>query len=481
MVPRILRWPLATVLSLSLMLGSFGSVSGVFASSHREAPLTSQDPAVDQTDLFAFVSPDDPESVVLIGNYYPFGTPGGGPNYFRFADDALYAIHISNDGGADADISYVFKFTTTTKSVKNPYDPLTDTFLYNTQVTNKIDDNNVVQKYEVYRFDGGFKGRLTGSPFASGLVAPAPIGPNSQPNYAALANEAITDKGDAGKFFAGTRYDPFFVDLNVFDLIFGLGSGTNSIKGYNVQSIVIKIKAAKITSSGEPVIGVWGTTHRPAVRVIRGENDRVHRGFFHQVSRIGHPLVNEAVVPLGLKDKFNGSQPKNDGRFLPKIVKPELAGLMKALLSKITGFGSVDFSFIPEGNADTKQPGARNDLVTVYLTGILGVNQPKNVVASEMLRLNTSIKPSATENRMGVAAGDAAGFPNGRRLNDDVVDITVQAVAGLLINTLKTPGLAPISPANMAIIGQISDGVDASDKATSKTFPYLAEPNLKTK
>jgi hypothetical protein len=431
---------LSFLLGLTLILGITIPASVTFGSSHREAPLISMDPVADQTDLYAFVSPNNSDKVVLAGNYNPLGIAGAGPNYFRFGDDVAYAFHIDNDGDAMEDVSYIFKFKT---NVKNP-----NTFLYTTQAINKLSDSNVTQSYDVYKVMGKFKGRLKKSQMIEQdiPVATPAIGSKSQPDYNKLAQEAIVSKTSAN-YFAGPRDDSFFVDLNVFDLL-NLGAGVDSLAGTNVQSIVMEIDTNKLKANDD-VIGIWGSTYRQAYRGLR-RGKVFNRGRWVQISRLGMPLVNEVVVPLAYKDYFNSSHPSKDAdtqAYVDVVMKPELAGLFKAVL----GLN------VPLDN--------RSDLVSIFLTGVEGLNMPKNVRASEMLRLNTSIAANPTPNNLGVFGGDTAGFPNGRRLADDVTDIAIQAVAGKLVEGYD-------------VSAELGDGVNANDKAFMTSFPYLASPHL---
>lgn len=418
-----------------------------FASSHREAPAISQDPVADTTDVYAWMSSDD--TVVLAANYYPLQVNPSGPNYYRFGDDVAYAINIDNNGDAKPDWSYVWRFKTTTKNGS--------TFLFNTGVNSDADDTNVVQTYDLYKIRGGLstESQLTNSArIVSGTVATPVIGPKSQPDYERVARSAITTIRSGGKAFAGTRDDPFFVDLKVFDLL-NLGSSNtrDSLAGTNVQSLVIEVPKDEVVA-GDDVIGVWSTSYRRSVRVVKTDGTTKGTGKYIQVSRLGMPLVNEVVVPLAAKDYFNASQPyddagKNFAAYSAVVLKPELAGLFKAVLG-------LD---APTDN--------RTDLVTVFLTGVPGLNKPSNANArpAEMLRLNTSTEITANPNRLGVFGGDNQGFPNGRRLADDVTDIAVQAVAGKLVDGYDVPA-------------ELGDGINGNDKEFSDSFPYLASPHL---
>jgi hypothetical protein len=435
----------ASALAAVMALGMLGPVSS-FASSHREAPLISQDPAADATDLYMFVSPSDSSKVVLVGNHYPLGIPGAGPNYYRFADGVVYAFHIDNNGDAEEDVTYAFTFET---RVKNG-----NTFLFTDRVMNSPADSNVQQNWKAYKVKGEFsKSDLKSKNLvAQGQIAPPAIGSKSQPNFEQLAAQSVVTEGSR-KFFAGVRDDPFFVDLNVFDLL-DLGAGVDSLKGANVQSIVLEVPKSDIQDD-DTVVGAWLANYRYSQRVIKKNGSESNKGSLVQVSRLGMPLVNEVVVPLAFKDFFNASHPEDDednDDYADVILKPELARLFKSVLGLT--------------NTPTEN---RDDLVTVFLTGVPNLNQPNDVQPAEMLRLNLSTAPTAIGggNRLGVFGGDTTGFPNGRRLSDDVTDIAIQAVAG----TLK----------GVSVPSSLGDGVNANDKTFSVSFPYLASPNTKTK
>ena len=429
------------------------------ASSHREAPLISADPLADNTDLYAFVSPTNPNNVVLIANFIPFEAPYGGPNFFKFDDNVLYEIMVDNNGDAVEDVTYQFRFQT---DVRNP-----NTFLYNTGTITSLDSTawNVRQSYSVTRVDGP---RRKGKGTVLGDDLPTPpvnIGLRSTPNYETLASAAVkTLPGDI-KVFAGQRDDPFFVDLNVFDLLAVPPvdtSNEDALAELNVHSIAIEVPIASLTanhqkpaSAGDPnaVIGVWSTASRPSV-TVRGNGTEKGNDHFVQVSRLGQPLVNEVVIPRGTKDTFNSLEPTQDSAALNFVLDPEVPKLLSAL------FGIQS------------PPAPRLDLVTIFLKGIPNLNQPANVTPSEMLRLNTAIAPVANPNPFGVLGGDVQGFPNGRRLTDDVVDIALRAMAGA---TPLTPNF------NMGINAQLGDGVGANDKPFLTVFPYLATPHAGNK
>jgi hypothetical protein len=439
------------------------------ASSHREAPLISADPLADNTDVYAFVSPDATDTVTLIANWIPLEAPNGGPNFYKFGDDVLYRINIDNDGDANDDIVYEFRFTTTTLN--------RNTFLYNTGPITSLDDAtfNVRQTYSVTRIDRHGRhvlGRDLSTP-------PVNVGARSTPSYDTLAAAAVHALPDGSRVFAGQRDDPFFVDLgSVFDLL-GLrpfnaahkipmanAPGVDGLHGVNTHTVALQVPKRLLTHDGSlatdasntnSIIGVYSTTLRRRLRLDdEGDNRHGHDGDDNdgddwvQVSRLGMPLVNEVVIPLAKKDRFNASDPRDDAQFASFVLNPEPAALIPVLYPGVT---------VPSA--------PRNDLVAIFLTGIPGLNQPAHVKASEMIRLNMAVPPSAVPNRLGLLAGQADGFPNGRRLGDDVVDIELRALAG---GTPFTPSFNH-SPNNL-----LGDGVDTNDKPFAPTFPYVASP-----
>jgi hypothetical protein len=426
------------------------------ASSHREAPLISQDPVADNTDVYAFRSPDRPDSVTLVANWIPFEEPAGGPNFFNFGDDVLYQIHVDNNHDAEPDITYEWRFTT---RIQNP-----NTFLNNTGPITDINDAdfNFRQFYDVSVVRNGVRTTI-----GSNLpVPPNNIGPRSTPNYDAVAAQGVHTLGSI-KSFAGQRDDPFYVDLgSAFDLL-GLRpfnpahvvpraaeAGVDGLGGFNVHTIALQVPISELTTGGSPIIGVYSQTKRQQTRVLSptgpGSAPR-SSGAFVNVSRLGMPLVNEVVVPLGKKDAFNASEPRDDGAFLGLVQDPEPARLIPVLYPGVT---------VP--------PAPRNDLVAIFLTGIPGLNQPAGGKPSEMIRLNTAIPVTGSPNAMGVLAGDNQGFPNGRRLADDVVDIELRALAGA---TPFTP------PFNRVPNNSLGDGVNANDRPFLSAFPYVASPH----
>ncbi len=443
-------------------------------SSHSEAPLIGQDPRADNTDLYAFVSPDRPDTVTIIANYIPLEAPASGPNFYSFDDSVLYEINIDSDGDAVEDTSYQFRFTTQTRNPK--------TFLYNVgPIASNADPNwNRPQTYTVTRVRQrrgllddlgllGHGGRVLGRDIPT---PPANVGPRSTPDYASLAAAAVTTLPDGIKVFAGQREDPFFVDLgSIFDLA-GLRPfnplhliplpfepGRDAIARYNVHSIAIQIPIAQLTRRGRPTIGIYASASRQRVRVLREDGSSAGAGDWVQVSRLGEPLINEAVIPLGQKDFWNRSDPEDDEQFLDFYRSPEVTRLENALYPVL----------------DDARTTNRDDLVAILLTGVPGLNftGPRE---ADLLRLNTSIAPTAPAgggDRLGVLNGDLAGFPNGRRLEDDIVDIELRAFAegyGTFLHNLL--GLPNRSPNNT-----LGDGVDANDKPALGAFPYVALPN----
>jgi hypothetical protein len=407
------------------------------ASSHREAPLISGDPQADTTDVYAFVSPDAPDTVTLISSWIPFEDPAGGPNFYRFGDNVLYEFKIDNTGDGVEDVTYQFRFTS---QIRNP-----NTFLYNTGPIKGLDDatRNMSQTYTVTRIENG-RTVLTAGPMQTMYDN---VGPASTPAYGGYGSGiyAFNDTGGTSVVFAGQTDDPFFLDLRVFDLLYGANlseAGTDSLAGFNVHSIALRVPKSALRSSSSPVIGVWATASRQTT-TTRQPGSETGSGSFVQVSRLGMPLVNEVVIPVGLKDKWNGSKPADDGQFLSYVTDPEVPKLLQAIYN------------IPAPAAP------RNDLVQVFLTGVPGLNQPPGVKGAEMLRLNTDVLPNPNPARLGVLAGDIAGFPNGRRLTDDVVDITLQAAAGVLGGVKTTLG----------------DGVNRNDVPFRPSFPYLGQPH----
>lgn len=435
------------------------------ASSHREAPLIASDPAADNTDVYAFVSPERPDYVTFIANWIPFEEPNGGPNFYPFATDAAYLVNVDNDGDAIADA--VFRWT-----FQNIDNRGGDTFLYNNGPVNSFDDDTLLFK-QTYTLESSFNGQPFQTRVTDAPVAPSFVGRASMPNYQALRDEAVMQLDGGWNIFAGQADDPFFLDLRVFDLLYGgdlSETGQDTLAGYNVNTIALQVPFADVALGGDaarnPVIGLWSTTERNRVRMT-GQTEQLS-GDRVQVSRLGNPLVNEVVVPASLKDAFNSISPDQDAgvqAVVDRVTDPELPRLIEAIYG-------VPAPATP-----------RNDLLEIYLTGIttkadgpiqVDLNSqlnnqdvnPNNFQPSEMLRLNLSIPPAGAPERLGVLAGDTQGFPNGRRLTDDAVDISIQAVAGAAQTGQLVDALAA------------GDGVDQNNVQFGVTFPYVALPNM---
>ncbi|MET3807503.1 hypothetical protein ABIB25_004529 [Nakamurella sp. UYEF19] len=457
-------------------------------SSHREAPEISKDPNADNTDVYAFVSPDAPDTVTLIANFIPFEIPYGGPNFSEFSDDVLYVINVSNAGDAHADVSYEFRFTTKIRNAK--------TFLYNTGPITSIDSPNWnrPQTYCVTRVVRS-KGKYTSTVLGTDLlVPPCNVGERSTPDYQETFGAASVHalKG-GGKVFAGQRSDPFFVDLgSVFDLA-GLRplnpahlvplpvmQGMNGLQGMNVHTIAIQVPKTDLTVGNKKptdplasssVIGVWSATYRARGRIFDERTRRFHSlGGRAQVSRLGNPLFNEVINPMSVKDRWNTLTPSQDSEFAGYVNQPELSGLLPALYP----------GAFPNLDAFNKSKKPRTDLHAILLTGIPGsvlgtFTTYTGPVEADMLRLNLTIPPTTDPqkiNDLGVLGGDPAGFPNGRRVFDDVTTIEIRALAGLTL---------PLTYPNYKkddILGgdALRDGTTNTNAALLPAFPYVAPP-----
>jgi len=455
-------------------------------SSHREAPGISKDPVADSTDLYAFVSPDKPDTVTLIANYVPLQSPAGGPNFYEFGDDVVYQIHTDNDRNGLPDVTYIFRFHT---EVADP-----DTFLYNTGPITSLTSAtwNRRQFYSVVRdYDGRIETLGTNLP-----CPPCNIGPLSTPVYSDLAGEAVHSLPGGRTVFAGQRAEGFYVDLgSIFDLgdlrpfasdhdHYNLakyptnGPGVNATANLNVLTIALQVPITDLTVGGwapgsetdpRATIGVWTTASRQHVRVY--DTDRslyVNSGPYGQISRLGNPLVNEVLIPMGQKDYWNTQNPHNDKQFLSSFAHPELAGLLPALYPDV----------FPNLAALNKKGTARADIEAILLTGlpagiVTGFQNYTGATQADMLRLNVAIKPSGSPSIYGILGGDLAGFPNGRRVFDDVTAIELRALAGAtyaLVDKSYTPDGAA---------SEVTDGLTPDDLNSPylDTFPYLGVPN----
>jgi Domain of unknown function (DUF4331) len=445
-------------------------------SSHREAPAISKDPVADNTDLYAFVSPDDPGTVTIISNFLPLEAPFGGPNFFEFGDDVRYEIHIDNDADGAPEITYEFEFHT---EVRN-----SETFLYNIGPIDSISSPNWNRRqfYSVTRVKNGHRKVL-----ASNLACPpCNIGPASTPGYGKLAAEAIHDIGGGTSAFAGQRLEGFYVDLGaIFDLgdlrpfqnlhlaSMAAAHGVNASHDFSVHSIALKVPKHELTRdgskptdpmSGKSVIGVWSAASRRRALVREAGTGTTHEaGRWVQVSRLGNPLFNEVIVPLGDKDRWNALPAQDDAQFVHYVAHPELAGLLPVLYPGV--FPNL-----------AKLRAARADLVAILMTGIPagivpGFQNFTGANPADQLRLNMAIPPTPKNPKpIGLIGGDAAGFPNGRRVFDDVVSVELRAIAGLtypLVNKRYTPDAAA---------SLLTDGLGPAATRYLPHFPYLGTP-----
>jgi hypothetical protein len=450
-------------------------------SSHREAPEVSKDPVADNTDVYAFVSPDKPDTVTLIANFIPFQNPQGGPNFYEFGDDVLYEIHVINRSDRRSGVTYQFRFST---QITNQ-----DTFLYNTGPIASINDHahwTRPQFYSVRRIVRDGEHDEHDQLLADGLACPpVNVGVRSTPNYAStFTAAAVHSLGGGRKVFAGQRAEGFHVDLGS---IFDLGTlrpfqnlhlipsaaavGVNGSKALNVHSIALQVPLTDLTRGGlnpvdvnspASVIGVYASASRHRSTIRRSPHD-LDSGPFVQVSRLGNPLFNEVIVPISDKDRWNALPPSADDDFVKYVAHPELAGLLPVLYPGV--FPNL---------AGYSKP--RADLIAILLTGI-----PTGVVPgfqnftgdkpADLLRLNLAIAPSASPNKFGILGGDLAGYPNGRRVTDDIVAIELRAVAGAVL-PLVDPTFTADGAAALLADGTVDDNGQFLD-----TFPYLGTPN----
>ncbi len=482
-----MRHPTCNVLALSVLV-ALAAAGTATASSHREAPFITAHPKVDGTDFYMFRSYEAgrQDYVTLIANYIPLEDAYGGPNYFSLDPDSLYEIEIDNQGDAREHLTFQFRFTNTYQNAalniggKSIPVPLINIGPFGPGVTDGDASKNLIETYTVTVVQGDRrhgKATLATNMTSGGTTFRKPldnIGNKSIPDYPAYSSNHIFSIGipgcdGPGRVFVGQRKDPFAVNLGeIFDLVnlnpVGSPSGSpNTIGDKNVTSIALEVPIACLTSGSDPVIGGWTTASMHQVSILNSmphgiasgatgaKAPQIGGGAWSQVSRLGAPLVNEVVIGLPDKDRFNSSEPKDDGQFASYVTNPSLPTLLQVL------FGV---------HAPTTYP--RTDLVAAFLTGIPGLNQAKKVTASEMLRLNTSTPPlaAAQQNTLGVLGGDTAGFPNGRRPGDDVVDIELRVAMGVLL------------PADQAPDGQLpyTDGTSLSAADFGQAFPYVNPP-----
>ena len=447
-------------------------------SSHREAPEISKDPVADNTDVYAFVSPNRPDSVTLIANYIPLEGPAGGPNFFEFGDDVLYQIHVDNDGDGVGDVNYQFRFQTKLRNA--------NTFLYNTGRIASLNDSNWNKRqfYSVTRV----KDEDEKAVLAEGLASPpCNIGPFSTPNYAALAQAAVHTLGSGETVFAGQRAEGFYVDLgSVFDLLdlrpfqnlhvnpLPAAPGVNGTNRLNVHTLAIQVPKSHLTRDGSnptdpndprSVIGLYASASRRKVTILNEEgDDDTEAGPWVQVSRLGGPLVNEAMIPLGKKDFWNTQPPSEDAQFLTYVQNQEVARLLPVLYPGV----------FPHLAAYAKP---RADMVAIFLTGIPsgiipGFQNFTGKTQADLLRLNMAIPPAKAPNIYGILGGDLAGFPNGRRVFDDVFTIELRALAGATI-PLVDPSFQPDAAAAVVTDGLTPASVNSPFLGA---FPYLGVP-----
>jgi hypothetical protein len=451
------------------------------SSSHREAPNIMLDPSADNTDVYAWTAEGAENALTIASNWIPGQVPANGPNFFRFDDRARYYNNIDNNGDGVADIRYRFTFDT---ELRNP-----NSFLYAGPGTTGFDDPklNLIQTYDVVRETYNRKGkRKSAKKVGKDLpVVPPNIGPKTFPNYGNFVAAGTRTLKDGTKLFVGSRDDPFYVDLGAtFDAINvragtgNVGQGKDDFSGYSTSTTVMQIPEQLVTRDRKPVagpnasnavVGVWSTTERRRLEVTNADFDAGSRASaasaeataskakgkkgkkrWVQVSRLGNPLVNEVIIPLGMKDRFNRTTPDRDAELYGQFVtQPELAAVLNALFD--VGAPETD----------------RTDIVQAVLQGIPGLNEHAGRFAGtpvDTLKLNLGVPPTGNPDRFGVIGGDNAGYPNGRRPEDDVVDIDLQVVAGILAE--PDPNPVPLG-----------DGVDENDKAFLDQFPYLAAPD----
>jgi hypothetical protein len=517
------RWLERTTNALGLLFAGLLVAGGsllpdetpVQASSHREAPLISQDAFADNTDTYVFISPRDSKNLVLAGSWIPFEGPEGGPNYFEWGNGVVYNLHVDNDGDAVADFTYEL---TSRVEVRNP-----NTFLYNVGPITSIEDPNWNRPQWVtikeIREDGTVKILVDDE-----LTTPVNIGKKSTRNFPSLAQEArfsVKEGNDRIRLFAGQTDDPFWVDLQVFDLLtlrgqdapIGYSKGNNtpvdSVSGFNVHSFVVEVPIKRLKQGDEPVLGVWATASRPSTRVLNGAGglgSLTNSGDPVQVSRLGMPLVNEVVIPLALKDAFNSIDPSLDVQIYTDALGEDVGALLQIsvedpeigrLLCGLYGVplpGDTNDDCSTEVDVNTPRSG-RGDIFDIFLTGMVlanpftiqtedgpvtlpagfNVNRPANVVPAEMIRINTDIKGdlcAPKPSRLGILGGDACGFPNGRRLIDDVVEIELLAVAGAAYEVLDDRDAD--FTFNPDLIEVLDDNVNRNDVNFRKSFPYMA-------
>ncbi|MBA3563323.1 MAG: DUF4331 domain-containing protein [Gammaproteobacteria bacterium] len=472
----------SALLAASLAVAIIFAALPAQASSHREAPFITGMPKVDGTDYYMFNSYEAGREgfVTILANYLPLQSPGNGPNYYAFDEDALYEIHIDNNGDAAEDITFQFRFDNEFKDIALPIgDEMVPIPLIQAgPVGPTAADTALLNRVETYEIDVVRGDRRSGESQAvtnaddSAEVFAKPvdnIGNKTIADYAAYAsdhiyNVAVPDCSAGGKVFVGQRKEGFFITVGkIFDLLNldPLGAPDafpNALDGLNITTIALELPVDCLVTGDDPVIGGWTTASKRQATVLNPSppdaiSATVEGGAFTQVSRIGMPLVNELVIGLPAKNNFNHSEPAEDAQFLTYVTNPTLPALIETLF--------------PAAVAPTMFP--RDDLVAAFLTGVPMLNQPATVTPAEMMRLNTSIAavPAAAQDPLGVLADDLAGYPNGRRPGDDVVDISLRVAMGVLI---EDPAVAPAG--QMPFTDQTRLNATDFDEA----FPYLLTP-----
>ncbi len=451
--------------TLLALVPALALAAPVLASSHREAPGISKDPVADNTDVYFFRDPVDPSRLVMISNWIPLEEPAGGPNFFHFEPNIRYEFNVDSNGDALEDFVYRVEFT---RNVRNGA-----TFLQNTGPVTSLDDpdQNVYYTYMVNKCFGPSPNQSCTVIGNDLIESPNNVGPKSFPQgYGSGSGIAasVYPIDEHTIVFAGPRAEGFYVDLGmIFDLINfrpgtlpgDHGGGVNTTAGYNVHAIAISVPIENLTANGtaptdatdpNAIVSMWSSTWRRQTTVLNTDGTSSATGAWIQVSRLGNPLINEVVIPLSAKDLFNATRPADDlANFGSYVLNSELAGIFTAL------FGIA----VP--------PAPRTDLLAL-VQGIAGLTQRPGEVISDQLRLNTAIFPTPVYavNRLGVLAGDNAGFPNGRRPYDDTVDIALRVVAGVLVSEF-----------NVAPNNQLGDGVDGPDRPFIAGFPFLYTPH----
>ncbi|SIR67361.1 DUF4331 domain-containing protein [Williamsia sterculiae] len=446
-------------------------------SSHREAPESSKDPVADNTDVYAFVSPDRPDTVTLLANFIPFQTPEGGPNFYAFGDAVLYEIHVTHPGSSEPAISYQFRFT---EHIQDP-----STFLYNTGPIRSLDDPhfNRRQSYTLTRKDASGSHVL-----GSGLATPpCNVGLRSTPNYqAALASPAVHDLDSGIRVFAGQRAEGFYIDLGaIFDGLsirplqilhsgpLSPGLSVDSFQGLNVHTLALQIPKSQLTPdhtaprdwrSPSSVIGVYASASRQTSTILDRNQPgrRLTSGPFMQVSRLANPLFNELLIPITRKDEWNASAPANDGRFVDRVAHPELGTLLPTMYPGV--FTNL-----------ARYRKARTDLTATFLTGFEPGIVPnfQNVTGgplADLMRLNMAVPPTPHPNPFGILGGDMGGFPNGRRVIDDVTSIELRAIAGAILPSFDKGYVPDVAVAVLADLDIYTN------PAFLPHFPYLGTP-----